>query len=150
MIDTQFQTHIDRKHKFSIVFPLRTQSGKTVNPVREKLTGRHRIHTQTIDMQTVYFELVSYDTCVSHVDVINEMRAFLTNTADDGGMSKVSKTILGKIPATTFSFMGMLQGFYKVRRFYFFDAAGRTYRIALDPRSAVNFEILDTLTFLEL
>lgn len=135
----------DSEHGYSVQIPSTTPGGQPVEILKEQREGRQRVHAQSPDASEVYFEIMSMPGLINHQQAVAEQKAFLASRSPDAAITATRQSVVHSLSATEFSFEGMLDGQWKVRRFIFLDSAHRTYRIIYDPRSEGNEQILDTL-----
>ncbi|MEM8860056.1 MAG: 2-oxo-4-hydroxy-4-carboxy-5-ureidoimidazoline decarboxylase [Chloroflexota bacterium] len=135
--------HSDQVHRFSFQFPEHSSNSEPITIEKDKKDGDHRIHVYSAkDMQEVYFEVRSFSSFVEHDVLINKLETFLKEHSPSGSISNHLALAFQSFQGNEFRFEGQLQGFYKVRRFLFFDTDSRTFQIVYDPRSTVNDNIL--------
>lgn len=138
-----WRTIADEEHGYSLRLPLETPTGQRVRISREKSAGRHRVHASSRDESELYVEIVSFPGLIDHRKAVDDQREFLLARSPNGVVTPAEPSFFGSRPSVSFLFEGELDGKFKLRRIRFVDSATRTFRIAYDPGSELNQEILE-------
>jgi len=137
----------DPEQGYSLTLPDATPLGEIVSIQTGVRRGAHVMHAETADQHELYFEVTTYPDRRDHEELAAEQIAFLRDRAADGRATAPVSGRAGRFTGTTFDFAGTLKDRFKERRFLFVDSGDRTYRIVFDPTSALNADVLESLSF---
>jgi hypothetical protein len=136
---------VNEEHDYVVSIPEITPTGSQVTIQLSERLGAHILHAQSPDLSELYFEVAAYPSFMTHHQLAEGEREFLSVHSSDGELSPVHVKEIEGYKGTTYDFRGTLQERWKERRFLINDGPCRTYRIVYDPTSLLNEQVLRSL-----
>ncbi len=134
--------------KVAFRYPAVTPQGHAVERTEEPFRDNERVHLSSPDRQELYLEVVRFHD-LSPQDEYLHHKPYLEQRFGADSITTLTETSLFGRRAWTYAFCGE-EGEQTLERLVFLLRVDRyTYRIIYDPRSALNTEIIATLTVAE-
>jgi hypothetical protein len=136
--------------RFAIEFsyPDVTPQGQTVERDDEPFREYARVHLASPDAQELYLEVVRFHD-LAPADEYEQHRPHLEKRFGADSITPLTETTVRERPAWAYAFRGDVEGRSIERAALLLEIGGDTYRLIYDPRSALNAQVLTTVTFAE-
>jgi hypothetical protein len=136
--------------EFAIEFsyPAVTPRGHTVERNEEPFREYARVHLSSPDGPELYLEVVRFHD-LAPPDEYQHHRPSLEKRFGADSITALTETTLRGRPAWAYAFRGDEAERSVERAVLLLEIGGDTYRVIYDPRSALNAQVLATLTFSE-
>jgi hypothetical protein len=138
----EWTTYSNPQLSVTLKYPQPTPLGHSVKIVEKSSNISYRIHLLTDDSSEIYFEIGRYLT-LPIKEAVNLFQTELKATNSEVDTSPVEATTFAAKPAYRLT----ARWPEKERSITFVDLEGVVCRIIYDPASAVNQQILETLSF---
>jgi YD repeat-containing protein len=134
--------------EFAIEFsyPAVTPQGHTLERSDEPFRDYARVHLSSPDSQELYVEAVRFHDLAPR-DEYRHHRPYLEKRFGADSITPLTETTVRGRPAWAYAFRWDEAGRSVERAVLLFEIGGDTYRLIYDPRSALNAQVLATLTF---
>ena len=136
--------------KVEFLYPAVTPQGHEVERLEERIEGHpvvgdyERVHLTSRGSEELYVEVARFPERTPR-DEYELHRPHLTRRFGGGSVSELTETKLGQLRASAYGFRWD-EG---ERSVLLLHVAGDTYRVIHDPRSALNAQVLATLTVID-
>jgi hypothetical protein len=136
--------------EFAIEFnyPGVTPQGQTVERDEEPFREYARVHLSSPDGQELYLEVVRFHDLAPR-DEYEQHRPYLEKRFGPDSITPLTETTLQGRPACAYAFRGDEAERSLERAVLLLEIGADTYRVIYDPRSALNAQVLATVTFAE-
>jgi hypothetical protein len=144
--DWQRFTRPDFAIEFS--YPAVTPERHTVERNDEPFREYARVHLSSPDAEELYLEVVRFHD-LAPPDEYQHHRPYLEKRFGADSITPLTETTLRGRPAWAYAFRGDEAERSLERAVLLVEIGGDTYRVIYDPRSALNAQVLATVTFAE-
>jgi hypothetical protein len=129
-------------------YPGVTPQGQTVERDEEPFREYARVHLSSPDRQELYLEVVRFQGLAPR-DEYEQHRPYLEQRFGADSITPLTETTLRGRPAWAYAFRGDVAERSIKRAVLLLENGEDTYRLIYDPRSALNAQVIATVTFAE-